>query len=310
MVLVADDDPDFAASLEPILTQHGYRVEIASTGEEALAKASADGRQLPRARSLHADAHPASRSICKLKEAGRRAADDLRHRLPGRAHQRRVGAALPISGVLMKPFDPERPAARDRARRRRSPARTPPKHRHGRSGSKRSDAAAPDRRRRSGVRRIDRRHPGSGRLRTDHRRPRRRRRRSRCSATTPPVAMLDMRLGGSSGVELLAQLKAERPDLICVMMTAHADTQTAIAALRRGAYDYFDKSSRSRRAARRARPLLRDAAISKTRTAPPTRRCASPRKAPKRRTAPSRNSSPISATSCARRSTPSSASPS
>jgi two-component system response regulator HydG len=43
MVLVADDDPDFSASLEPILTQHGYRVVIASTGEEALAKASADG---------------------------------------------------------------------------------------------------------------------------------------------------------------------------------------------------------------------------------------------------------------------------
>ena len=43
MVVVADDDPDFAASLEPILTQNGYRVVIASTGEEALAKAGEDG---------------------------------------------------------------------------------------------------------------------------------------------------------------------------------------------------------------------------------------------------------------------------
>ena len=55
--------------------------------------------------------------------------------------------------------------------------------------------------------------------------------------------MLDIRLGRSSGVDLLTHLRAQRPDLICVMMTAHADTQTAIAAMRQGAYDYFDKSS-------------------------------------------------------------------
>ncbi|HEY3918590.1 MAG TPA: ATP-binding protein [Stellaceae bacterium] len=58
----------------------------------------------------------------------------------------------------------------------------------------------------------------------------------------PPIAIIDVRLGGMSGVELLAKLKAERPDLIGIMMTAHADTQTAVTALRRGAYDYFDKS--------------------------------------------------------------------
>jgi signal transduction histidine kinase len=60
---------------------------------------------------------------------------------------------------------------------------------------------------------------------------------------TLPVAMLDIRLGRSSGVDLLSHLRAQRSDLICVMMTAHADTQTAIAAMRQGAYDYFDKSS-------------------------------------------------------------------
>ncbi len=58
-----------------------------------------------------------------------------------------------------------------------------------------------------------------------------------------PVAMLDIRLGRSSGVDLLSHLRAQRADLICVMMTAHADTETAIAAMRQGAYDYFDKSS-------------------------------------------------------------------
>jgi signal transduction histidine kinase len=59
---------------------------------------------------------------------------------------------------------------------------------------------------------------------------------------TPPVAMLDIRLGRSSGVDLLSQLRARQPDLICVIMTAHADTQTTVRAMRNGAYDYIDKS--------------------------------------------------------------------
>ena len=56
------------------------------------------------------------------------------------------------------------------------------------------------------------------------------------------VVMLDVRLGVASGVDLMSRLKAERPDLICVLMTAHIDTQTAIKALRQGAYDYCDKA--------------------------------------------------------------------
>jgi signal transduction histidine kinase len=60
--------------------------------------------------------------------------------------------------------------------------------------------------------------------------------------TDAPVVFIDVRLGVTSGVDVLARLRAERLDLICVVMTAELDTQTAIAALRRGAYDYFDKS--------------------------------------------------------------------
>jgi len=43
MVLVADDDPDFATSVAPILRLNGYNVEIARHGREALEKASAPG---------------------------------------------------------------------------------------------------------------------------------------------------------------------------------------------------------------------------------------------------------------------------
>jgi len=59
---------------------------------------------------------------------------------------------------------------------------------------------------------------------------------------SPTVAMLDLRLGRSSGVDLLSELKTKQPDLICIIMTAHADTQTAVRAMRNGAYDYIDKS--------------------------------------------------------------------
>jgi diguanylate cyclase (GGDEF)-like protein len=57
------------------------------------------------------------------------------------------------------------------------------------------------------------------------------------------VVMIDIRLGRQSGVDFLAALLSKRPELICVMITAHADTETAISALRCGAYDYYEKSS-------------------------------------------------------------------
>jgi signal transduction histidine kinase len=60
----------------------------------------------------------------------------------------------------------------------------------------------------------------------------------------PAVVLIDVRLGGvATGVDMIPRLQALRPELICVLMTAYLDTQTAVAALRRGAYDYFDKSN-------------------------------------------------------------------
>lgn len=61
-------------------------------------------------------------------------------------------------------------------------------------------------------------------------------------SSAPRVALVDLRLGFTSGMDLLVQFSAEQPNLICVVMTAHADAQSAIEALRSGAYDYFDKT--------------------------------------------------------------------
>jgi signal transduction histidine kinase len=59
----------------------------------------------------------------------------------------------------------------------------------------------------------------------------------------PAVALIDVRLGAlDSGVDLIPRLRLERPELICVLMTVGIDSATAIEAMRRGAYDYFDKA--------------------------------------------------------------------
>jgi ActR/RegA family two-component response regulator len=58
----------------------------------------------------------------------------------------------------------------------------------------------------------------------------------------PAVAMIDIRLGQDSGVDFLTRVLKEQPSLICIMMTAYADLDTAIGALRQGAYDYYEKS--------------------------------------------------------------------
>ena len=55
------------------------------------------------------------------------------------------------------------------------------------------------------------------------------------------VALIDVRLGTTDGVDLISRLKGVRPDITCVMMTAYASTDSAIAALKTGAYDYLRK---------------------------------------------------------------------
>jgi two-component system, NtrC family, response regulator HydG len=104
MVVVADDDPDFAASLEPILVQNGYRVVIAATGEEALDKATADGVDC-----LVLDlSMPLLTGIDvyrKLRAAGKAIPTIFVTGLPGE-RSNVVSELHTDSGVLMKPFDP------------------------------------------------------------------------------------------------------------------------------------------------------------------------------------------------------------
>jgi DNA-binding NtrC family response regulator len=55
------------------------------------------------------------------------------------------------------------------------------------------------------------------------------------------VAVLDLHLPGMNGVELLAKLKERQPDLEALLLTAHSSVETAVLAMKKGAYDYLIK---------------------------------------------------------------------
>jgi DNA-binding NtrC family response regulator len=55
------------------------------------------------------------------------------------------------------------------------------------------------------------------------------------------IALLDIKMPGMDGMELQARLREADPDLTVVMMTGYASVDTAVQALKRGAYDYITK---------------------------------------------------------------------
>jgi len=55
------------------------------------------------------------------------------------------------------------------------------------------------------------------------------------------VVFLDLRLGTDSGLDLIAEGLAENPNAAIIVMTAYATIETAVEAVRRGAWDYLPK---------------------------------------------------------------------
>src|SRR5690606_28778938 len=61
------------------------------------------------------------------------------------------------------------------------------------------------------------------------------------SAAAPEVIFLDIRMGGMSGLEILQRLRTVDPRAVVILMTAYGTTQTAIEAMKFGAFDYLMK---------------------------------------------------------------------
>ena len=57
----------------------------------------------------------------------------------------------------------------------------------------------------------------------------------------PDLVITDLKMKGGSGLDLLKEIKNRAPDVEVVVITAFATTETAIEALKLGAYDYITK---------------------------------------------------------------------
>lgn len=55
------------------------------------------------------------------------------------------------------------------------------------------------------------------------------------------VILLDLKLPGTSGLELLRQIKQRRQDIEVVVVTGHGTVESAVQAMKAGAYDYMTK---------------------------------------------------------------------
>jgi NtrC-family two-component system response regulator AlgB len=59
--------------------------------------------------------------------------------------------------------------------------------------------------------------------------------------TSFDVAFVDLRLASESGLDLVPKLLGEQPDLVIILITAYASFDTAVEAIKRGAWDFLPK---------------------------------------------------------------------
>jgi two-component system response regulator DevR len=57
----------------------------------------------------------------------------------------------------------------------------------------------------------------------------------RIPATTPDVAVLDVRLPDGNGVEVCREIRSQHPEVRCIMLTSYADDDAVYAAIMAGA---------------------------------------------------------------------------
>jgi len=55
------------------------------------------------------------------------------------------------------------------------------------------------------------------------------------------IAFVDLKMSPMDGIEILSEIKQYSPDTTVVIMTAHGSIDSAVAAIKKGAYDYLQK---------------------------------------------------------------------
>ena len=55
------------------------------------------------------------------------------------------------------------------------------------------------------------------------------------------LALIDVMMPGTSGIDLISLIHEHDPDVVCVIITGYATVELAVAAIKRGAYDFLTK---------------------------------------------------------------------
>lgn len=66
----------------------------------------------------------------------------------------------------------------------------------------------------------------------------------RIPATSPDVAVLDVRLPDGDGIEVCREIRSKHPEIACIMLTSFADDEAVYAAIMAGAAGYLLKQVR------------------------------------------------------------------
>ena len=63
----------------------------------------------------------------------------------------------------------------------------------------------------------------------------------RMAEEPPDIVLLDLKMPGLDGMETLRQMKEKAPDVVGIMITGYPTIESAVKAVKLGAYDYFSK---------------------------------------------------------------------
>jgi len=63
----------------------------------------------------------------------------------------------------------------------------------------------------------------------------------RVRENSPDLMLMDIKMPGQSGIEVLKEIKQIDPKILVIIMTAYGTTETAIEAMKQGAFDYIIK---------------------------------------------------------------------
>ena len=85
------------------------------------------------------------------------------------------------------------------------------------------------------------------------------------------VVLTDLRMQEMQGIDLLREIKRTYPDINVIVMTAFGSVDTAIEAMKEGAYDYLTKPVKNEELLRVTNRAVREAASGRRRRAPGSR---------------------------------------